>query len=134
MGSHIFLSQVGDSAFTHGLSPVMSFRQPPRSFPFRISAWGDAGLTKQSLATFTDVKKRMDAAAAGSNSSGGGVRPDLMLNVGDLSYADKWTAAGKESSGSSYQPRWDQFVRMLQSTFSTEVPMMSNNGNHGERV
>jgi len=131
-------TQVGDSNYANGLSPVMSFRQPKSNFPFRISAWGDSGLTKQSLGTFRDIKKRMDAAAASrrakSDSNATGVWPDLMINVGDLSYADKWTAAGKEGKGSSFQPRWDQFSRMIQSLFSTAIPMISNNGNHGAHL
>ena len=77
----------------------------------------------QSLATFTGIKQRMEASTS--------MMPDLVVNVGDLSYADKWTAEGVEGKGSSYQPRWDQFGRMIQSTFSTSVPMISNNGNHG---
>lgn len=79
----------------------------PASFPTRIGVIGDIGLTYNSTSTFDHLVQN---------------RPDLVLMVGDLTYADLYVTNGTGSSSYSqtfpdtpihetYQPRWDLWGR-----------------------
>lgn len=111
--THYFY-QVGDPSqdanSSDALSEIYSFKTPPEvgpnSFPYHLGLIGDLGQTENSMET-------LDHAAA--------LQPDSILNVGDLSYAD------------GYQPRWDSFGRLIQSS-AARVPWQVIEGNHEEEV
>lgn len=93
------------------MSDIYSFKtmpvSGPRSYPSRIAVVGDLGLTYNSSSTINHLKRN---------------KPDLVLMVGDLSYANLYLTNGTSSdcySGSfpdtpiheTYQPRWDYWGR-----------------------
>lgn len=99
-----YFYRVGDPAL--GWSREFQFTVPPTagdtSKPLKMAVVGDLGQTAYSLQTLTHVEA---------------VHPDLVLNLGDLSYAD------------GDQARWDSWGRMVQPLLS-RVPMMPVVGNH----
>lgn len=103
-----YFYQVGDPQLV--LSELYSFMTPPEagshSFPYRLGVIGDLGQTENSMDT-------LDHAAA--------LEPVSILNVGDLSYAD------------GYQPRWDSYGRLIQSS-AARIPWQVIEGNHEEEV
>ncbi|BFI25732.1 acid phosphatase type 7 [Marchantia polymorpha subsp. ruderalis] len=97
----------------------------PASFPTRIGVIGDIGLTYNSTSTFDHLVQN---------------RPDLVLMVGDLTYADLYVTNGTGSSSYSqtfpdtpihetYQPRWDLWGRFME-PLTSSVPFMVIEGNH----
>ncbi|KAL0042650.1 hypothetical protein WJX79_006674 [Trebouxia sp. C0005] len=103
-----YFYQVGDPQLA--LSELYSFTTPPEaganSLPYRLGLIGDLGQTENSMDT-------LDHAAA--------LEPVSVLNVGDLSYAD------------GYQPRWDSYGRLVQSS-AARIPWQVIEGNHEEEV
>lgn len=71
-------------------------------FPYRLGLVGDLGQTKQSAQTIEHIAHS---------------RPDSVLNVGDLSYAD------------GEQPRWDSYGRLVEK-IAAVIPHMTIEGNH----
>jgi len=98
----------------------------PSSYPTRIAIIGDLGLTYNSTSTFDHLVEN---------------NPDLVLMVGDMSYANLYITNGtgsndyRKSFGKStpihetYQPRWDMWQRMVQ-PIASRVPFMVIEGNH----
>lgn len=103
-----YFYQVGDAQLA--LSDLYSFITPPEvganSLPYRLGVIGDLGQTENSMDT-------LDHAAT--------LQPVSVLNVGDLSYAD------------GYQPRWDSFGRLIQSS-AARIPWQVIEGNHEQEV
>ena len=87
-------------------SPERSFVAPPpvgpASLPYRLGLLGDLGQTEHSVSTLA----HLDAH-----------RPDSVMLVGDLSYAD------------GYQPRWDTWGRLVAAHAASTVWMVTE-GNH----
>ncbi|GLT28179.1 hypothetical protein SLA2020_031300 [Shorea laevis] len=97
----------------------------PRSYPHRIAVVGDLGLTYNTTDTISHLMKN---------------DPDLVLLVGDVTYANLYLTNGTGSDCYScsfpdtpihetYQPRWDYWGRFMESLVS-KVPIMVIEGNH----
>lgn len=76
--------------------------QAPSPYPMVVALTGDLGQTEVSSASIA----ALDA-----------MKPDVILLVGDLSYAD------------GYMPRWDTFGRLIE-PLAAIYPMMTTGGNH----
>ncbi|KAL1807169.1 hypothetical protein ACET3Z_030237 [Daucus carota] len=120
--------QCGDP-YIAAMSKVLSFvtmpASGPQSYPGRIAIMGDLGLTYNSTSTVDHMKSN---------------NPDLVLLVGDVSYANLYLTNGTGSDCYScsfsdtpihetYQPRWDYWGRYMQPLIS-RVPVMVVEGNH----
>ncbi|KAL9251879.1 Purple acid phosphatase 15-like protein [Drosera capensis] len=97
----------------------------PRSYPGRIAIVGDLGLTYNMTSTISHMESN---------------KPDLVLVVGDLTYANLYLTNGTGADCYScafphtpihetYQPRWDYWGRFMQH-LASKVPMMVVEGNH----
>lgn len=98
----------------------------PSSYPKRIAVIGDLGMTYNSSSTLRHLREN---------------DPDLVLMVGDLSYANLYITNGTGTNDygqnfrsitpihETYQPRWDMWQRMVEPLTST-VPFMVIEGNH----
>ncbi|KAK9281732.1 hypothetical protein L1049_004636 [Liquidambar formosana] len=97
----------------------------PRSYPGRIAIVGDLGLTYNTTTTIGHLISN---------------KPDLVLLVGDVTYANLYLTNGTGSDCYSctfsqspihetYQPRWDYWGRFMQNLVS-KVPIMVVEGNH----
>ncbi|GFP80676.1 purple acid phosphatase 15 [Phtheirospermum japonicum] len=97
----------------------------PKSYPSRIAVIGDLGLTYNSTSTVEHLMSN---------------KPDLILLVGDVTYANLYLTNGTGSDCYScsfadtpihetYQPRWDYWGRYMQPVIS-KVPVMMVQGNH----
>uniref|UniRef100_M1D3F0 acid phosphatase n=2 Tax=Solanum tuberosum TaxID=4113 RepID=M1D3F0_SOLTU len=97
----------------------------PKSYPKRIAIVGDLGLTYNTTSTINHL--------TGNN-------PDLVLLVGDVTYANLYLTNGTGSDCYScsfpdtpihetYQPRWDYWGRYMQPLVS-KIPIMVLEGNH----
>ncbi|XP_077229050.1 purple acid phosphatase 15 [Tasmannia lanceolata] len=111
------------------MSSIQSFKtmplSGPRSYPGRIAVVGDLGLTYNTTSTIDHLRSN---------------NPDLVLLVGDVTYANLYltngTGADCYSCGfpntpihETYQPRWDYWGRFMQPLVS-QVPIMVVEGNH----
>lgn len=112
-----------------GMSPIHTFKtmpiSGPNSYPNRIAIVGDLGLTYNSTSTIKHLRKN---------------NPDLIVLVGDITYANMYLTNGTSSDcyscsfnhtpiHESYQPRWDYWGRFMEPTLS-EIPIMVVEGNH----
>uniref|UniRef100_A0A2N9EDB8 Purple acid phosphatase n=1 Tax=Fagus sylvatica TaxID=28930 RepID=A0A2N9EDB8_FAGSY len=110
-------------------SKIYSFKtmpvSGPRSYPNRIAVVGDLGLTYNTTTTISHLISN---------------KPDLVLLVGDVTYANLYLTNGTGSDCYScsfpqtpihetYQPRWDYWGRFMQNLVS-KVPIMVVEGNH----
>lgn len=98
----------------------------PANYPKRIAIIGDLGLTYNSTSTVDHVAEN---------------NPDLILMVGDMSYANLYITNGTGSSSygqafgkdtpihETYQPRWDMWQRLVE-PLASRVPFMVIEGNH----
>ncbi|KAK8948481.1 Purple acid phosphatase 15 [Platanthera zijinensis] len=97
----------------------------PKSYPKRIAVVGDLGLTYNTTSTVNHMKEN---------------KPDLILLLGDVTYANLYLTNGTGSDCYScsfpntpihetYQPRWDYWARFMEPTIS-EIPIMVVEGNH----
>ncbi|CAA0819865.1 Purple acid phosphatase 15 [Striga hermonthica] len=97
----------------------------PKSYPSRIAVMGDLGLTYNSTSTVDHLASN---------------KPDLILLVGDVTYANLYLTNGTGSDCYScsfadtpihetYQPRWDYWGRFMQPVIS-KIPIMMVQGNH----
>ncbi|ESR34166.1 hypothetical protein CICLE_v10005239mg [Citrus x clementina] len=97
----------------------------PSDYPNRIAVVGDLGLTYNTTTTVAHLMSN---------------HPDLLLLIGDLSYADLYLTNGTKSScylcqsiespiQETYQPRWDYWGRYMQPLVSN-VPTMVIEGEH----
>ncbi|KAK9146003.1 hypothetical protein Sjap_005906 [Stephania japonica] len=97
----------------------------PRSYPKRIAVVGDLGLTYNTSSTINHLQEN---------------NPDLILLVGDVTYANLYLTNGTGADCYScsfpqtpihetYQPRWDFWGRYMQPLIS-KVPIMVAEGNH----
>ena len=80
----------------------------PSNYPYRIAVVGDLGLTYNSTSTFDHMTEN---------------NPDLVLMIGDLSYANLYITNGTGTNDygktfgkdtpihETYQPRWDMWQR-----------------------
>ncbi|KAK8565184.1 hypothetical protein V6N13_020311 [Hibiscus sabdariffa] len=118
----------GDPSIS-AMSDIYHFRtmpvSGPRSYPKRIAVVGDLGLTYNTTDTISHLKRN---------------KPDLVLLVGDVTYANLYLTNGTGSDcydcsfpqtpiHETYQPRWDYWGRFMQSLIS-ETPIMVVEGNH----
>ncbi|KAJ9555549.1 hypothetical protein OSB04_010163 [Centaurea solstitialis] len=96
----------------------------PKSYP-KIAIVGDLGLTYNTTSTVSHLIRN---------------QPDLMILVGDATYANLYLTNGTGSDCYScsfantpihetYQPRWDYWGRFMQ-PLTSKVPMMVIEGNH----
>jgi hypothetical protein len=124
--------QCGDPAIPGAMSAVHAFRTMPavgpRGYPGRIAVVGDLGLTYNTTSTVDHMASN---------------RPDLILLVGDVSYANLYLTNGTGTDCYScsfanstpihetYQPRWDYWGRYMEPVTSS-TPMMVVEGNHEE--
>ncbi|XP_062109193.1 purple acid phosphatase 15-like [Humulus lupulus] len=97
----------------------------PKSYPSRIAVVGDLGLTYNTTSTIEHLTSN---------------HPDLILLVGDASYANMYLTNGTGTDcytcsfpdtpiHETYQPRWDFWGRYMQPLISN-VPIMVIEGNH----
>ncbi|KAI0523008.1 hypothetical protein KFK09_005398 [Dendrobium nobile] len=113
------------------LSTIHEFRtmpvSGPKSYPKRIAVVGDLGLTYNTTSTVDHMKSN---------------KPDLILLLGDVTYANLYLTNGTGSKcyscsfpntpiHESYQPRWDYWARFMEPTVS-KIPIMVIEGNHEE--
>ncbi|URD86194.1 Purple acid phosphatase [Musa troglodytarum] len=120
--------QCGDPSIP-AMSAVHVFRTMPASgpkrYPKRIAVIGDLGLTYNSTSTVDHMASN---------------KPDLILLVGDVTYANLYLTNGSGSDCYScsfpetpihetFQPRWDYWGRYMEPVIS-EIPIMVVEGNH----
>nr|AGL44403.1 calcineurin-like phosphoesterase [Manihot esculenta] len=124
----IYYYRCGDPSI-EALSGIYSFKTMPVSsasnYPSRIAVMGDLGLTYNTTTTISHVIRN---------------KPELVLLVGDVTYANLYLTNGTGSDCYScsfsetpihetYQPRWDYWGRFMQ-TLVSKVPIMVVEGNH----
>ncbi|XP_020551050.1 purple acid phosphatase 15 isoform X1 [Sesamum indicum] len=124
----IYYYRCGDPSIP-AMSEIYYFKtmpiSTPKSYPSRIAVVGDLGLTYNSSSTIEHLTSN---------------RPDLVLMVGDVCYANLYLTNGTSSDCYScsfpdtpihetYQPRWDYWGRFMQPLIS-KVPIMMVQGNH----
>ncbi|GMH25847.1 hypothetical protein Nepgr_027690 [Nepenthes gracilis] len=126
--STLYFYRCGDPSIP-AMSSIYSFRtmpvSDPQNYPKRIAIVGDLGLTYNTTMTISHIKSN---------------EPDLLLLVGDVTYANLYLSNGSGSDCYScsfsntpihetYQPRWDYWGRFMQ-TLVSKVPIMVVEGNH----
>ncbi|KAJ7950452.1 Purple acid phosphatase [Quillaja saponaria] len=126
--STVYYYQCGDPS-VQAMSDIFSFRtmpvSGPWSYPDRVAVVGDLGLTYNTTATISHIINN---------------KPDLVLLLGDVTYANLYLTNGTGSDCYSctfaetpihecYQPRWDYWGRFMQNLVS-KVPLMVVEGNH----
>ncbi|KOM27526.1 hypothetical protein LR48_Vigan434s000200 [Vigna angularis] len=124
----LYQYECGDPSLS-AMSDVHYFRtmpvSGPKSYPNRIAVVGDLGLTYNTTSTFDHITSN---------------HPDLILLVGDVTYADLYLTNGTGADCYScafpdtpihetYQPRWDYWGRYMQPLISS-VPIMVIEGDH----
>lgn len=125
-----YLYRCGDPAIPDAMSGVHAFRTMPAvgpgSYPGRIAVVGDLGLTYNTTSTVDHLVRN---------------RPDLVLLLGDVCYANLYLTNGTGADCYScafakstpihetYQPRWDYWGRYMEPVTSS-IPMMVVEGNH----
>ncbi|GBF95409.1 hypothetical protein Rsub_08371 [Raphidocelis subcapitata] len=106
-------------------SPPFNFTtyNATENFPFVIGVIADLGTSFNASQTMRQLERTKPA-------------PKLLLNMGDMSYADIYQPTGNQGMNPKefryklgYQPRWDMLGRMLQNLTKC-VPMMTTPGNH----
>ncbi|XP_021641480.2 purple acid phosphatase 15 isoform X2 [Hevea brasiliensis] len=120
--------QCGDPSIP-AMSNIYHFRTMPASgpnnYPSRIAIVGDLGLTYNTTSTVDHMFRNY---------------PDLLLLIGDVTYANLYLTNGTGSDCYScafsqtpihetYQPRWDYWGRYMQPVISI-IPIMVVEGNH----
>eukprot|EP00736_Rhodelphis_marinus_P001555 Rmarinus@m.26185 len=103
--STTYVYRCGDGT-VEGMSKLFKFTTPPPlgpETPLRVGVMGDLGQTKFSAATVQHIADAMPL--------------DMVMHVGDLSYAD------------GFQPRWDRWGRMVEPVTS-QLAWMYAAGNH----
>ncbi|XP_050219642.1 purple acid phosphatase 15-like [Mercurialis annua] len=120
--------QCGDPSIG-AMSDIYHFRtmpaSGPKSYPSKIAIVGDLGLTYNTTSTVNHMISN---------------NPDLILLVGDVSYANLYLTNGTGADCYScafsntpihetYQPRWDYWGRYMQPLIS-KIPIMVVEGNH----
>nr|XP_043625002.1 purple acid phosphatase 15 [Erigeron canadensis] len=123
----VYYYRCGDPSI-RAMSGVFRFKtmpiSGPKSYP-RIGIVGDLGLTYNSTSTVSHLMKN---------------KPDLILLVGDATYANLYLTNGTGSDCYScsfantpihetYQPRWDYWGRYMQ-RLTSKIPIMAIEGNH----
>lgn len=126
--SKIYYYRCGDPSIP-ATSEIYSFKtmpvSGPRSYPERIGIVGDLGLTYNMTTTISHLI---------------GNKPDLVLLIGDVTYANLYLTNGTSSDcyacsfphtpiHETYQLRWDYWGRLMQNLVS-KVPIMVVEGNH----
>ncbi|OMO90735.1 hypothetical protein CCACVL1_07306 [Corchorus capsularis] len=126
--STLYYYRCGDPSIS-AMSDIYRFRtmpvSGPRSYPERIAVVGDLGLTYNTTDTISHLTSN---------------KPDLVLLVGDISYANLYLTNGTGSDcydcsfpdtpiHETYQPRWDYWGRFMQNLIS-KTPIMVVEGNH----
>ncbi|KAL9332851.1 hypothetical protein ACSQ67_002461 [Phaseolus vulgaris] len=124
----LYQYECGDPSLS-AMSDVHYFRtmpvSGPKSYPNRIAVVGDLGLSYNTTSTVDHITSN---------------HPDLILLVGDVSYANLYLTNGTGADCYScafpntpihetYQPRWDYWGRYMQPLISS-VPIMIIEGNH----
>ncbi|GAX82085.1 hypothetical protein CEUSTIGMA_g9513.t1 [Chlamydomonas eustigma] len=102
------------------LSKSFTFKTLPllkNVYPLRIGLMADAGQTVNTTVT----RDHLIAS-----------KPHMIINVGDFSYADDYSAANCESPFAGFttcQPRWDAYAKMWEPAWSI-APVISCAGDH----
>ncbi|KAH6768369.1 purple acid phosphatase 15 [Perilla frutescens var. frutescens] len=124
----LYYYKVGDPSIP-AMSHIHHFKTMPvssvQSYPARVAVVGDLGLTYNSTSTIEHMTSN---------------KPDLVLMVGDLCYANLYLTNGTGSDCYScsfpntpihetYQPRWDYWGRFMQ-PLTSKIPIMMVQGNH----
>ncbi|KAE7998001.1 hypothetical protein FH972_002581 [Carpinus fangiana] len=124
----LYYYRCGDPSIP-AMSKIFSFKtmpiSSPKNYPDRIAVIGDLGLTYNTTTTVGHMISN---------------KPDLVLLVGDVTYANLYLTNGTGSDCYScsfphtpihetYQPRWDYWGRFMQNLVS-KVPIMVVEGNH----
>ncbi|EPS72247.1 purple acid phosphatase, partial [Genlisea aurea] len=124
----LYFYRCGDPSIP-AMSKIYSFKtmpvSSPKTYPRRIAIVGDLGLTYNTTSTINHMRSN---------------EPDLVLLLGDVSYANLYLTNGTGSDCYScsfsdtpihetYQPRWDYWGRFMQPLIS-KVPIMMVQGNH----
>ncbi|PWA96614.1 purple acid phosphatase 15 [Artemisia annua] len=123
----IYYYRCGDPSIK-AMSDVFTFKtmpiSGPKSYP-KIGLVGDLGLTHNTTSTVSHLIKN---------------QPDLVLLIGDATYANLYLTNGTGSDCYScsfdntpihetYQPRWDYWGRYMQ-RLTSKIPIMAIEGNH----
>ncbi|KAI4356399.1 hypothetical protein L6164_000425 [Bauhinia variegata] len=126
--STLYYYQCGDPSL-QAMSDIYYFRtmpiSGPQSYTDRVAVIGDLGLTYNTTTTISHLIKN---------------KPDLVLLIGDVTYANLYLTNGTSSDcytcsfpqtpiHETYQPRWDYWGRFMQN-LTLKVPMMVVEGNH----
>ncbi|XP_010486254.1 PREDICTED: purple acid phosphatase 15 isoform X2 [Camelina sativa] len=126
--STVYYYRCGDPS-RWSMSKIRHFRtmpvSSPSSYPGRIAVVGDLGLTYNTTDTISHLIHNS---------------PDLVLLIGDVSYANLYLTNGTSSDCYScsfpetpihetYQPRWDYWGRFMED-LTSKVPLMVIEGNH----
>ncbi|KAL1211928.1 Purple acid phosphatase 15 [Cardamine amara subsp. amara] len=126
--STVYYYRCGDPS-RWAMSKIHHFRtmpvSRPSSYPGRIAVVGDLGLTYNTTDTISHLIHNS---------------PDLILLIGDVSYANLYLTNGTSSDCYScsfpetpihetYQPRWDYWGRFMEN-LTSKVPLMVVEGNH----
>ncbi|KAG5002305.1 hypothetical protein JHK87_023377 [Glycine soja] len=126
--STLYYYQCGDPSL-QAMSDIYYFRTMPisgsKSYPGKVAVVGDLGLTYNTTTTISHLTSN---------------EPDLLLLIGDVTYANLYLTNGTGSDCYScsfpltpihetYQPRWDYWGRFMQNLVSN-VPIMVVEGNH----
>ncbi|TKY66137.1 Purple acid phosphatase 15 [Spatholobus suberectus] len=126
--STLYYYQCGDRSL-QAMSDIYYFRtmpiSGPQSYPGKVAVVGDLGLTYNTTTTISHLTSN---------------EPDLLLLIGDITYANLYLTNGTGSDCYScsfpqtpihetYQPRWDYWGRFMQNLVS-KVPIMVVEGNH----
>ncbi|XP_060179387.1 purple acid phosphatase 15-like isoform X1 [Lycium barbarum] len=124
----LYYYRCGDPSIA-AMSTIYHFKtmpiSSPKSYPKRIAIVGDLGLTYNTTSTISHLI---------------GNKPDLVLLVGDVTYANLYLSNGTGADCYScsfnntpihetYQPRWDYWGRYMQPLVS-KIPIMVVEGNH----
>ncbi|KAI8468926.1 MAG: Metallo-dependent phosphatase-like protein [Monoraphidium minutum] len=103
-------------------SAVMNFTttRATANFPFSLGVMADLGTSFNASQTVRQMAR---------------LAPSMVLNVGDLAYADTYLPDGRQGIvrkyyySINYQPRWDMYGRMLQG-LASHIPVLPTPGNH----
>ncbi|KAF5752493.1 purple acid phosphatase 15-like isoform X5 [Tripterygium wilfordii] len=127
--SRVYFYRCGDPSKPAAMSDTYYFKtmpaSGPKNYPTRIALVGDLGLTYNTTSTISHLISN---------------NPDLILLVGDVTYANLYLTNGTGSDCYScsfsdtpihetYQPRWDYWGRYMGPLIS-KVPIMVVEGNH----
>ncbi|KAK9854186.1 hypothetical protein WJX84_001590 [Apatococcus fuscideae] len=123
-----YFYRVGDGTTFSGIFNFTSLPAPGPTYPQRIIAIADWGLSSNSSSTLDHVLQSVASSPS----------PPYINYIADFVYADCWYVNGTVSIptqgfegalSSTWQPVWDSWQRFIQPLVSN-VPMLFSTGNH----